>query len=117
MLKTRNWSRHLRKRWETSGGANIAPSDEFHIAETATFQKRVTSRGFQRYYQRIVDSVYPRLRNNPYFGPNIKRLKGELKSIFRYRIGDYRLFYTIDPDTKRVYVLELEDRKDAYRKS
>jgi mRNA interferase RelE/StbE len=63
-----------------------------------------------------VEDVYPRLRTNPYSGPNIKRLKGELKSVFRYRIGDYRLFYLIDPKEKRVYILELQSRKDAYKK-
>ena len=63
-----------------------------------------------------MQDVYPRLRSNPYFGPNIRRLQGELKSIFRYRMGDYRLFYTIDPDNRRIYILELQNRKDAYKK-
>jgi len=71
---------------------------------------------YQRYYQKIIKEVYPRLRTNPYLGPSIRRLRGDLQSIFRYRIGDYRLFYTIDPDNKRVYILELQDRKDAYKK-
>jgi mRNA interferase RelE/StbE len=107
--------RPSKRQWQTSRGAAIASSGEFEIAETATFQKHVESRSFRRYYQKILESVYPRLRSNPYSGPNIKRLKGELKSIFRYRIGDYRLFYTIDPETRRVYILEFANRKDAYR--
>lgn len=90
-------------------------SDEFTIAETATFLKRIKSRDYGRYYQKIVEEIYPRLRRNPYSGPNIKRLKGNLKSVFRYRIGNYRLFYTTDPEKRRVYILELENRKDAYR--
>jgi mRNA interferase RelE/StbE len=89
---------------------------EFEIAETATFQKRAESPNYRRFYHKIVEGIYPILRNNPYFGPNIKRLKGDLKSIFRYRIADYRLFYTIDPDAKRVYILEIQNRKDAYKK-
>ena len=71
---------------------------------------------YQRRYQKILKDVYPRLRTNPYSGPNIRRLTGNLKSIFRYRIGDYRLFYTVDPSGRRVYILELHDRKDAYKK-
>jgi mRNA interferase RelE/StbE len=42
-------------------------------------------------------------------------LKGELSSIYRYRIGDYRLFYTIDFDKKLVFILDITHRKDAYR--
>ena len=98
-----------------SSEATIASTDEFSIAETATFLKRIESRDYGRYYEKIVEEIYPRLRHNPYFGPNIKRLKGNLKSIFRYRIGNYRLFYTIDLEKKRIYILELENRKDAYR--
>ncbi len=100
----------------TSSEANIELSDEFQIAETATFTKGVQTAIHKRYHQKLIKNVYPRLRINPYFGPNIKRLKGELKSIFRYRIGDYRLFYTIDPDNKYVYILALENRKDSYKK-
>ena len=85
------------------------------VAETETYQKKIATRKYQRYYQRIVQAIYPRLRENPYSGPNIRRLKGELHSIYRYRIGDYRLFYTIDPERRIVFLLGIEDRKDAYR--
>lgn len=55
------------------------------------------------------------MRNIPFFGPNIKRLKGELSSIYRYRIGDYRLFYTVDSEEKIAFILDVVYRKDAYR--
>jgi mRNA interferase RelE/StbE len=93
----------------------IESSIEFQIAETRTFQKRIESRELRRYYTRIKESIYPRLRANPYYGPNIKRLKGELSSIFRYRIGNYRLFYTVDADRKIVFVLDFIHRRNAYR--
>jgi mRNA interferase RelE/StbE len=79
------------------------------------FQGRIESREFRRYYVRIKDGIFPRLRENPYYGPNIKRLKGELSDIFRYRIGDYRLFYTVDADRRMVFILDLIRRKNAYR--
>jgi mRNA interferase RelE/StbE len=91
-------------------------SEEFQIAETSTFQKGVETRSLQQYYKKLIENVYPRLKVNPYYGPNIKRLKGSLKSVFRYRIGDYRLFYTVDPEKKYVYILTLESRKDSYKK-
>jgi mRNA interferase RelE/StbE len=91
-------------------------SEELRIAETSTFKKGVETRSFQPYYKKLIENVYPRLKANPYYGPNIKRLKGDLKSVFRYRIGDYRLFYTVDPEKKYVYILTLENRKDSYKK-
>ncbi|HAV10588.1 MAG TPA: type II toxin-antitoxin system mRNA interferase toxin, RelE/StbE family [Dehalococcoidia bacterium] len=93
----------------------MVSSDEFRISETLTFQKKAASRIHKQYYSRIKDNIYPVLRNNPFFGPNIKRLKGELSSIYRYRIGDYRLFYTIDSEMKIVFILDVAHRKDAYR--
>ena len=104
------------RQWEILSEATIASSDEFQIAETSTFRKGLEAQSYQRYYKRLIENVYPRLKINPYHGPNIKRLKGELKAIFRYRIGDYRLFYTIDPEKKYVYLLTLENRKDSYKK-
>ncbi|MCL6591977.1 MAG: type II toxin-antitoxin system RelE/ParE family toxin [Firmicutes bacterium] len=47
--------------------------------------------------------------------PNIKRLQGEVESIFRYRLGDYRLFYTIDESRKLIFILGFIHRKDAYQ--
>jgi mRNA interferase RelE/StbE len=99
----------------TSSEGNIASSNKFKIAETLTFQKKIGSKAYKRYYSRIKDNIYPKLRDNPYFGPNIKRLKGELNSIYRYRVGDYRLFYTVDPENGLVFILDFIHRKDAYR--
>ncbi|WP_223292742.1 type II toxin-antitoxin system RelE family toxin [Breznakiella homolactica] len=58
--------------------------------------------------------MYPLLRRNPYFGPNIKRLKGNYNDIFRFRIGDYRLFYKIEETKVIVFIIDIENRKDAY---
>ena len=67
-------------------------------------------------YPKIREYVYPILRNNPFFGPNIKRLKGEFADVYRYRLGDYRLFYTVDEGRVTVFVLNLDHRKNAYRR-
>lgn len=56
------------------------------------------------------------LRENPFFGPNIKRLKGEFADVYRYRIGDYRLFYTVEQSKVTVFILRLDHRKEAYRR-
>ncbi len=72
---------------------------KYRIAETETFEKKIKSAKYKFLYQKITDYVYPILRKNPYFGPNIKKLKGKFKEVYRFRIGDYRLFYTISEET------------------
>ena len=63
----------------------------------------------------MVDVVYPMLRREPHFGPNIKKLKGDLGLFYRYRVGDYRLFYTIEESDVVVVVVDLRSRQSAYR--
>jgi len=90
-------------------------SNEFQIAETESFQKQLKkNRSLDRVYRRIRSYVYPLLRTNPFFGPNIKRLKGTFSDYYRYRIGDYRLFYTVNQEEVIVFVVALRHRQDAY---
>lgn len=90
-------------------------STSYHIAETETYQRKIAKSEYRNCYQRALDRLYPQLRKNPFSGPNIRRLKGDLGSIYRYRIGDYRFFYTIDSGKGIVYLLDLDNRKDAYK--
>jgi mRNA interferase RelE/StbE len=87
---------------------------EFQIAETKGFEKRKGSIA-PELYEKIKSVVYPQLRRNPYFGPNIKKLKGELAPHYRFRIGDYRLFYLIKADKVLVVVVDLKHRQNAYK--
>ena len=87
----------------------------FKIGETETFIKRTEKREFRKIYVKIREYIYPQLRNNPYFGPNIKKLKGEYSGLYQYGIGNYRLFYEISKDEVIIYILEIENRKDAYK--
>jgi addiction module toxin, RelE/StbE family len=87
----------------------------YKIAETETFEKRIKSSKYRSLYQKISNYIYPILRDNPFFGPNIKKLKGEYKDIYRYRIGDYRLFYKVSEETVIVFILDIEARKDSYK--
>ena len=91
-------------------------SVQFQIAETDTFRDRVVSNPEDLPYEKIVAYVYPQLRKNPFFGANIKKLRGEFEGVYRYRRGDRRLFYSIDGDKGLVVILDIQPRKDAYRK-
>jgi mRNA interferase RelE/StbE len=57
---------------------------------------------------------FEQLEQSPRFHPNIKPLKGELTSYYRYRIGDYRVIYQIDDDTSQVFVNTIAHRGEVY---
>jgi len=86
----------------------------FTISETDTYKANLKKPELKKYVQKIRDQVYPILRSNPFFGAHIKKLKGDLSAIYRYRVGSFRLFYMILDAEKRVVILSLRDRKDAY---
>jgi mRNA interferase RelE/StbE len=89
--------------------------NDFSIAETDSFIKKIKKRDYKSLYYKITNFVYPQLRRNPFFGLNIKKLKGEFENIYRYRIGDFRLFYTIDSAKVIVFIINIDKRKDSYR--
>lgn len=87
---------------------------KYKIAETENFSEKIRENKYKSQYRKINEYVYPILRENPFFGPNIKKLKGNLKEIYRFRIGNFRLFYKVSDETVIVFILDIEDRKDAY---
>ena len=42
-------------------------------------------------------------------------LKGTLQGLFRYRFGAYRVIYAVDIADKKLIVLHVKHRKEAYR--
>ncbi len=63
---------------------------------------------------KLTNFVYPQIKEEPYYGNNIKKLVGYQPETWRYRIGKYRIFYLIDKAEKTVYMLSVDLRKDAY---
>ena len=86
---------------------------KYKIAETENYSKKINLKKFNHLYQKISQDIYPMLRNNPFFGINIKKLKGDFKNVYRFRIGEYRLFYKVEEAI--IFVLDIENRKDAYK--
>ena len=87
---------------------------DFQIAESKTFEK-VKKKIDSKIYDKIKKIVYPQLRANPDFGTNIKKLKGDLEGYYRYRIGNYRLFYLIENEKVLVVIVDLKHRQKAYK--
>ncbi len=91
--------------------------DNFKIFETGQFLKDIKqdfSGQKERIKTKLTQYVYPQLKQNPYFGKNIKKLKGYLPETWRYRIGSYRFFYEIDEQKKIVFLTAADNRQSAY---
>lgn len=91
--------------------------NSYKIFETDEFQKRVekiSKRDKLFIEKKLIQFVYPQLKEEPHFGNNIKKLVDYTPETWRYRIGKYRLFYVIDEIEKIVYIISIDLRKDAY---
>lgn len=55
----------------------------------------------------LINTIDPRVKGKP--------LKGNLKGIWRYRVGDYRIFATIEDDKLVVFLFDIDHRKDIYK--
>lgn len=57
----------------------------------------------------LVNTPDPRLHG--------KALKGNLKGVWRYRVGDYRLFASIEEEIITISIFEIGHRRDIYKMS
>ena len=91
---------------------------DYRIFETEEFQKqlaRVTPSQRKVVEKKLSAYAYPQLRTAPYYGPNIRKLRGYAPETWRYRIGNYRVFYCVDEEDRIVSILTIDARKDAYK--
>ena len=94
-----------------------ASSSDYRIFETEQFQKdlrMITRSGMPALLRKLRTHVYPQLRSNPHWAPNIKRLKAPYIDTWRFRIGAWRFFYRIDEDHRVVFLLSATHRSRAY---
>ncbi len=91
---------------------------DYRVFETDEFQKQlkhVTPSQRTVVEKKLAGYVYPQLRAAPYYGPNIRKLRGYSPETWRYRIGRYRVFYCVEENERIVSILTIDDRKDAYK--
>ena len=76
---------------------------KFYAACTEDFAKRL-------------DICFEELEKDPYYGPNIKRLKAHPKELlYRYRIGEYRVIYEVFKKEIVVLIVKIGARGDVYK--
>jgi mRNA interferase RelE/StbE len=98
--------------------AKAGSSPPFRIFETRQFSKDLAGFGPAvgvRLEAKLREHVYPTLRQNPYLGPNIKRLKNWQPPTWRYRVGEWRFFYQVNEMERIVFLIAADHRKQAYR--
>ncbi|MFC2144759.1 type II toxin-antitoxin system RelE/ParE family toxin [Actinomycetota bacterium] len=65
--------------------------------------------------KKIVDlffsAVKERILKDPYIGV---RLKGRYRNLWKYRISDFRIIYSINKDEIRIHILRIRHRNNVY---
>jgi mRNA interferase RelE/StbE len=92
--------------------------NNYRIFETEEFLKKfekldAPDKAFVK--EKLSSYIYPQLGVEPYFGKNVKKLKGYVPDTWRYRVGKFRIFYTIEQEDGIIFILTIDHRKDAYR--
>ena len=90
---------------------------EYRIFETEQFQEdlqRNLGPRQEKLTKKLHEYVYPRLKAQPYFGKNIRKLRGYKPETWRYRIGPHRFFYEVDEEKKIVFMTAVETRQGSY---
>jgi len=64
--------------------------------------------------ERVADAIDV-IARNPYLDGHIKKLKGDLKHMHRFRVGDLRILYEIDDVQETVWIKTIEWRGSAYK--
>ena len=87
----------------------------------ATFEIQLTSEADTHYnrldanMRRRVNEAFDTLMQNPFFGTNIKKLQGKHAGQYRYRVGRYRIIYSVDSQRCQCIVIGIHPRDRAYR--
>ena len=91
--------------------------NNYKIFETDNFIKnfnKINNSQKKNIKSKLIEKIYPQLKIEPRFGSNIKKLKNYSPDTWRYRIGNYRLFYEIEETVKVIDIIAIETRQDAY---
>lgn len=62
--------------------------------------------------EKALEIVEVVLAADPHSG---KPLKGHYKGLWKYRLGDYRIVYSIETARLVIFVLRIRHRKDVYK--
>jgi mRNA interferase RelE/StbE len=104
--------RETSKRGRESGGKMSEGTFEVVLSPEA---QRVYARQDRVTRQRIALAI-DHLKGNPTSGTNISRLHGEFEGNYRIRMGPWRIVYSVNLNSRRVWVKLIRSRGDAYKR-
>ncbi len=92
----------------------LKPEAPWYIAMTDEFLKAIQA--IDRKLQGRILEAISYLSRSPTVpkGDTVKPLTGDLKGLWRYRLGDYRLVYQPNMDDKQVVLVAFTSRAEAY---
>ncbi len=78
---------------------------------------RSASKEIKRLPREVIRAVFQKIKSleSQPRPQGCKKLVGSEEDIWRIRIGDYRVLYTIDDVVRIVEIRKVDHRKDAYR--
>lgn len=86
----------------------------FQLIKTKTYLKSV-----KRYQSAIsrdrIDEIEEEIAKNPTSGVHITFIIGS-GNRYRYRVGNYRIFYSVFEDDVEILLIEVKPRGGAYKK-
>jgi mRNA interferase RelE/StbE len=65
--------------------------------------------------QRRISTAVDTILGNPRYHVHIKKLEGELKDMYRYKLGNLRILYEIHEDIKTIRIKAIEARGSVYK--
>lgn len=75
-----------------------------------------------KFYEKVADNLRRKINmaidsiaKNPYHNVHIKKLRGELSHMYRYRVGSTRILYEVHENIKTVRIKVIESRGNAYK--
>ena len=84
--------------------------------------KIILHRNAAKFYRKADDALKKKvteamdvIAQNPHLDGHIKKLKGSLKHMHRFRMGDLRILYEIDDVQLIVWIKMIEWRGSAYK--
>jgi len=66
--------------------------------------------------KRRINKCIDILSQEPFFGPHIKKLHGELEGKHRYKVGGIRIVYEVNTKGKIVEIKAIRSRGDVYKR-
>jgi mRNA interferase RelE/StbE len=70
---------------------------------------------FDKKTQERIFRALEAIKVNPFWHERIKKLRGELRGRFRYRIGEIRVVYKIAEESKTVFIEAIGSRGSIYK--